>query len=157
VQPPLLPRCYDSLVHRLFSYDHIAAHPSARRIKQVCLGARTLLDLAGGTGNLTLPLARLGYDVTGVDRSADMLAVAREKAAQTGVTCFYGGLNYLDSLGAVRDAFETAHAAIVPGGLLLFDQLSNAVMHYAGRNMQYDLRRPNKTRNPYHPRKEQSK
>jgi len=40
----------------------------------------TLLDLGCGTGNHALPLARRGYQVTGVDRSPDMLAQARQKA-----------------------------------------------------------------------------
>ena len=37
-----------------------------------------LLDLGCGTGTLTRLMADLGYDMTGVDLSADMLSVARE-------------------------------------------------------------------------------
>ena len=37
-----------------------------------------LLDLGCGTGTLTRMMADLGYDMTGVDLSADMLSVARE-------------------------------------------------------------------------------
>lgn len=37
-------------------------------------------DLACGTGNITIPLAKRGYDMTGVDISEDMLNIAREKA-----------------------------------------------------------------------------
>ena len=40
----------------------------------------TVLDLACGTGSLSVLLARRGYRVTGVDMSEDMLAVASEKA-----------------------------------------------------------------------------
>lgn len=39
----------------------------------------TILDLGCGTGGHAIPLARCGYRVTGVDRSADMLAHARRK------------------------------------------------------------------------------
>ena len=50
------------------------------------IGARTqVADLACGTGNLTLPLARMGYGVTGVDLSADMLMVAQDKARRAGL------------------------------------------------------------------------
>lgn len=39
----------------------------------------TILDAAGGTGRLTLPLAELGYSVTLCDISPGMLAAARSK------------------------------------------------------------------------------
>jgi SAM-dependent methyltransferase len=42
----------------------------------------TILDLGCGTGNHAIPLAQRGYEVVGVDRSADMLEIAREKAEQ---------------------------------------------------------------------------
>src|SRR5688572_31581254 len=41
---------------------------------------RTVLDLGCGTGNHALPLAQLGYEIVGVDRSAGMLESARKKA-----------------------------------------------------------------------------
>ncbi len=40
-----------------------------------------LLDVACGAGNATIPAAREGARVTGLDFSADLLAVARERAA----------------------------------------------------------------------------
>ena len=40
-----------------------------------------LLDLACGTGSMTLELARRGFDMIGVDASPDMLSVACERAA----------------------------------------------------------------------------
>ncbi len=40
----------------------------------------TILDLGCGTGNHAIPLARRGYQVTGIDRSHDMLAIAKNKA-----------------------------------------------------------------------------
>ncbi len=48
------------------------------------LGRRHLrvLELGCGTGRATLALARAGHEVTGVDFSAGMLAVARQKAAR---------------------------------------------------------------------------
>jgi SAM-dependent methyltransferase len=41
-----------------------------------------LLELACGTGRLTIPLAREGFAITGLDLSEEMLAVAREKLAR---------------------------------------------------------------------------
>jgi ubiquinone/menaquinone biosynthesis C-methylase UbiE len=40
-----------------------------------------VLDVACGTGNATLPAARSGARVTGLDLSPDLLAIARERAA----------------------------------------------------------------------------
>ena len=44
-----------------------------------------ILDAAGGTGRITLPLAKLGYSVTLCDISPGMLAVARQKLLREGV------------------------------------------------------------------------
>lgn len=44
-----------------------------------------LLELACGTGRVLIPLARDGYQITGIDISPAMLAVAREKARAAGV------------------------------------------------------------------------
>lgn len=41
-----------------------------------------LLDLACGTGRMALRMAELGYQVTGVDITPEMIAWARQKAAQ---------------------------------------------------------------------------
>ncbi len=43
------------------------------------------LELACGTGRLTIPLAREGMDITGLDISDSMLDVAREKAVSRGL------------------------------------------------------------------------
>lgn len=41
----------------------------------------TVLDIGCGTGSLSLVLAGLGYDVTGIDFSPEMIALAKAKAA----------------------------------------------------------------------------
>lgn len=46
---------------------------------------RTILDVGTGTGRAALSLARGGADVTGIDASEEMLAVARSRAASEGV------------------------------------------------------------------------
>jgi 2-polyprenyl-3-methyl-5-hydroxy-6-metoxy-1,4-benzoquinol methylase len=45
-----------------------------------------LLDLACGTGRMALRLAALGYQVTGVDITPEMIARARQKAAKQGLS-----------------------------------------------------------------------
>ena len=106
---------------------------------------RTILDLGCGTGGHTLPLARRGYEVVGVDCSEKMLAAARAKASSTlersNVPTFQrGDIRNLD-LGRAFDAliamfavighltanenltaaFCTARRHLAPGGLFVFD------------------------------------
>ena len=45
-----------------------------------------ILDAAGGTGRITLPLAKIGYSVTLCDISPDMLNVAKQKLRESGLT-----------------------------------------------------------------------
>ena len=51
--------------------------------------ARRALDVGCGAGLLAEPLARLGATVTGIDASAEVIAVAREHAAGQGLAIDY--------------------------------------------------------------------
>jgi ubiquinone/menaquinone biosynthesis C-methylase UbiE len=44
-----------------------------------------VLDVACGTGNATIPAAKLGARVTGLDFSPGLIAIARERGAECGV------------------------------------------------------------------------
>ena len=67
------------------------------------------LDLACGTGSLTLALARRGWDIYGVDASPAMLSVAQEKAAQEGVSLLFlcQPMQKLDLYGTVNTVICT--------------------------------------------------
>ncbi len=99
-----------------------------------------VLDLACGTGSMTLELARRGYDMIGVDGSADMLSEAFARAEGAGVlfleqdmrefelygtvgavTCCLDSLNYLLSPTDLVRCFKTVHNYLDPDGLFLFD------------------------------------
>ncbi|WP_394828598.1 class I SAM-dependent methyltransferase [Pendulispora albinea] len=62
---------------------------------------RTILDVGGATGAFSIPLARRGFDVTHVDLSPAMLALARRKAEGLANIRFVEG-NAID-LGAFAD------------------------------------------------------
>lgn len=49
-------------------------------VSKINTNAKKVLDVACGTGTLSLALAKKGFEVTGVDLSADMLRYARKKA-----------------------------------------------------------------------------
>jgi SAM-dependent methyltransferase len=100
--------------------------------------AATLLDLACGTGSITGLLAG-AYEVSGLDISPGMLAVARGKvpsgtelylddmtsfrlAARFDViVCAYQGINHLLSLAAWKSSFDRACEHLSRGGLFVFD------------------------------------
>lgn len=42
-------------------------------------GVKTIVDLGCGTGNFYLPLSQLGFELLGVDNSADMISIAKKK------------------------------------------------------------------------------
>ena len=54
-------------------------------IKSEGTKVQNILELACGTGNLTIPLTKKNYDIAGIDISEEMLGVAREKAEKEGV------------------------------------------------------------------------
>jgi ubiquinone/menaquinone biosynthesis C-methylase UbiE len=60
-----------------------------------------IVDLGCGTGTVSVLLAEAGYDLTGLDRSAAMVAAARTKAAAAGVAVSF----------AVGDASDPSVAA----------------------------------------------
>lgn len=44
---------------------------------------KSVAELGCGTGSITIPLVNSGFEVTGIDLSADMLSVARSKMEAT--------------------------------------------------------------------------
>ena len=105
-------------------------------------GPGTLVDLACGTGNVTLQFCKLGYEVSGVDLSAAMVAVAQGKAASiespvafsTGdlrrleglgpfdaATCLYDSFNYLMTAEDVGAALQSVAGILKPDGIFVFD------------------------------------
>lgn len=77
--------------------------------------AETVLDLCCGTGNLTELIALNGYKVMGVDRSAAMIAQARQKTLQHGSNIPY----------FVQDASELELPYTFDLVVSLFDSLNN--------------------------------
>jgi ubiquinone/menaquinone biosynthesis C-methylase UbiE len=107
---------------------------------------KSVLDLACGTGSMSFELAKSGYDVIGVDASAQMLSQAVAKAtAKAGANCqnpificqdmcsldLYGtvsatvctldGINHLTSPQSVKKAFASVSLFLERGGLFVFD------------------------------------
>ena len=54
-------------------------------VKQIERYGEPVLELACGSGRLTVPLAEKGFDIKGLDISDEMLALAKEKAAKQNI------------------------------------------------------------------------
>ncbi len=101
-----------------------------------------ICECACGTGSLTLPMYRRGFQLTGVDVSQDMLWQAAQKSRKQGIaipfvrqdmralnlhrpmdaviaTC--DGVNYLLTEEDLLSFFRAAFRSIRPGGALIFD------------------------------------
>ena len=103
-----------------------------------------VLDLAAGTGRMTLELAERGYDMTAVDISGEMLDVARKSAERIGldgeilwlcqdmtefelygtvdaVVCCLDSINHLTRPEELRRSFSLVHNYLIPDGIFIFD------------------------------------
>lgn len=130
---------YDELTENV-SYSERADYFS-KLIEKFGTSGSILLDLACGTGSLSVEFAQRGWDVIGVDGSEDMLSVAMEKSAGTeGILylcqpmtdldlfgtvdttiCALDSINHLTDSALVRQTFEKVSLFTAPGGLFLFD------------------------------------
>ena len=100
-----------------------------------------VLDLACGTGSMTIELAGRGYDMIGIDGSENMLSEAFLRAENLpgilwlcqdmrsfelygtvgAVTCCLDSLNYLTAEGDLLKCFLSVHNYLDPDGLFVFD------------------------------------
>lgn len=99
-----------------------------------------VLDLACGSGNITTKLAGRGYDMIGIDKSPDMLAVAEQKRGRCpiayicqdmtsfelygtvdAVICTLDSVNYITDTKKFRKMLSLVKNYLNPGGLFVFD------------------------------------
>ena len=147
---------YDSLMYDV-DYDFWASY-IGELLKDRGVSGK-VADIACGTGNITLRLKKLGFDVTGVDISEEMLACAAEKSRGSGLRINYvrqdmrrlslfrtsavvsamDGVNYLTSDGDAEAFFRSAYMCLKKGGVLLFDVSSaHKLRDVIGGNVFFD-------------------
>lgn len=102
----------------------------------------TICELGCGTGTMTELFAGAGYQMIGVDKSADMLALAQNKKEETGLDILYleqemehltlaepveavisvcDSMNYLLQEEAMIDTFSQVKKYLKPEGYFIFD------------------------------------
>lgn len=108
-------------------------------LKKQGVSGGIIVELGCGTGSLTRLLAEDGYDMIGVDMSAEMLDCAREKCPESvlllqqdmrelelygtvaAMVCICDGMNYLTETEELRQVFERVHLFLDDGGVFIFD------------------------------------
>lgn len=131
---------YDRLMADV-DYQAWARHYSGL-LKRYGIREGKVAECACGTGGLTIPLSQMGYQMTGIDLSADMLFEAAQKARKAGaaipfvkqdmrymhlhrqmdaVLATNDGINYLRNQQELMSFFSAAYTALRPGGVLAFD------------------------------------
>ncbi|WP_087971736.1 class I SAM-dependent DNA methyltransferase [Oceanobacillus rekensis] len=101
-----------------------------------------IVDLGCGTGEITSRLADMGYQMTGVDYSADMLTYAEHKASKNNhsiqwlhqdlitleglseydaAISYCDVINYITSPDDLKKTFENVATSLKAGGLFIFD------------------------------------
>ena len=131
-------------------YDQIGQRRFGERVAGMVLdilqhegrSIRSVVDVACGTGAATRVFADRGLVTTGIDLSAEMLAVARQGSVgfdpaitwlqadmrsfglERSVdlcTCFYDAVNYLESFDDFRSFAHVCRRALGADGVLVFD------------------------------------
>ena len=131
---------YDTLTQNV-EYERRAAH-FLRLMERFGCTPQLLLDLACGTGSMSLCFARQGIEVIGVDGSAEMLSIARQKAAGEerqilflnqqmerldlygtvqAAVCSLDSINHVIQSSRVQRIFQRVALFLEPGGIFAFD------------------------------------
>ena len=130
---------YDSLTQNV-DYAALCKHYTAL-ISQYGNGGKLVLDLACGSGSLSVLLAKSGFDVVGVDASEEMLSLAMNKIENFGnpiflnqtmqeldlfgtidaAICCLDSINHLKTETDVKKTIERVSLFLNDGGLFIFD------------------------------------
>ena len=127
---------YDRLTENI-DYEALAEMYAGLLCRYGASGGQ-LLDLACGTGSLSVPLTERGFRVTAADVSQEMLTAAAAKSSKVqwlcldmtdlpfqeqfdAVICALDSLNHLPDLNAVQQCFDGVHRSLKEGGVFSAD------------------------------------
>jgi SAM-dependent methyltransferase len=129
-------RHYDELIRSLALADVPFYVEEAKQARGL------VLELACGTGRVTIPIAQSGVEIVGLDQSASMLAHARSKAEAAGVTIAwieadcrnfsldrkfalifmaFNSMQHLHDRESLAALFTNVRGHLAPGGRFIFE------------------------------------
>jgi 2-polyprenyl-3-methyl-5-hydroxy-6-metoxy-1,4-benzoquinol methylase len=132
---------YYDVMHQHRNYGQ-ECHFADNLIQKYCPGTKYILDICCGTGEHAIQMAKLGYKVTGIDASPDMIKLAKEKAKKVGASIEFSCINihelnvigefqaayclgytfhYMTTYSDVMSFLHTINKALLPKGLFLVD------------------------------------
>ena len=104
---------------------------------------RTVLDVACGTGNHIIPLAKMGFQVSAQDISAEMIKIARNKSAKNKlkikfmgcypmqefchrerfdtIIAMFSSIDYVIKSSELKNTLNNIRKCLKKGGLFVFD------------------------------------
>ncbi len=138
-------------------------------IKKYKIKVKTIVDLACGTGNTTIPWLKERYNVIGVDISNSMLKIAKKKSKKVKwykqniknlkikekadvVTCHYDSLNHITKKRELKKVFDNVFDLLNNEGLFIFDLIPEKAFEWLdGRKTKSDEEKGYRIiRNTYH-------
>ena len=132
---------YDALMQEAPYDDWVALTEFLLNKDSVSKNA-SILDLGCGTGEIAIRLSHLGYHVTGVDNSSDMLSIAQQKAMDTqeqitwirqdirelegfrdldACISYCDVMNYITDLEDISEVCKRAASILRKDGVFIFD------------------------------------
>lgn len=132
---------YDQLMREEVDYDKWSTYIQ-NILQKDQSKMSTILDLGCGTGNITIPLSKMGYEMTGVDLSEDMLSIADTKAfdqkqnikwihgdmtefkvkkSYDGIISCCDCINYILETKDLLKVFQNVYMSLKEGGVFTFD------------------------------------
>lgn len=136
-----LAESYDSLTLDI-PYEEMLSYMETL-LQRHAIQPQSVLDLACGTGSMSVLLAKRGYRVLAADMSEEMLTAACEKMSELEenmpfficqpmqklrlpytvdwVLCCLDSLNYVTDPADVKETFHRVWEALAPGGAFIFD------------------------------------